>query len=70
MIEKSDLFSTEPYNALYQALHHAANCIDYDNPGPLYEWIKDLPRASMTCHIVDALEECGYEIVKIKDTRV
>lgn len=55
--------SSESYNALYTALHNAADA-EFDDTGKLYDYIETTPRASLVCEIVDGLEEIGYEIKK------
>lgn len=58
-------FSEEQNNALYQAIHEAADCVDYDDPRKVYLYLEATPRASLTVEIVDALHRMGYQITKM-----
>lgn len=57
----SKMFGQEDHNALYTALHNAANA-SFEESGILYEYIEHSPRASLVCEILMELEELGYEI--------
>jgi hypothetical protein len=58
-----DMFTTEDYNALYTALHEAAEAT-YDETGKLYDYIEGAPRTSLVCELIHELNNLGYKIVK------
>jgi len=52
---------SEALNALFKAFHDCADDDDVD----IYKWLEVMPRASMTCNLVNKLKYNGYEIVKV-----
>lgn len=64
MLTKSEMFTTVPENVLFQALHEAAGCKDYNDLNTLYNYIENTPRCSLTISIIDELYKIGFEIVR------
>ena len=56
-------FSTLQNEALYKALHLAAEAFDYEN-GIVYDFMESTPRASFIAELSIALDDLGYRIVE------
>lgn len=56
----------EGYNALYKALHRCAVDDGHDANYGVYDYLRDMPRTSLTVEIVNKLREMGYDIIKVK----
>lgn len=56
---------SEQYNALRSALRTAALEAGYKGEYAEYNWLDDVPRASMSIALVDALHRHGYQITQI-----
>jgi len=52
----------EAYNVLMSAFEHCAKGTDKS----IYSWLEKIPKTSMVCYLVDALETFGYEINRKK----
>ncbi|MCD6434971.1 MAG: hypothetical protein J7L15_01065 [Clostridiales bacterium] len=72
--ETIKLYSEPAFDALYQAILDCADDdmevngkldkIDSDNYH-MYNFLKETPRSSLVCHIVDKLRENGFDIIAI-----
>lgn len=64
--ELSNMFSDEQHNAMYTALHNAADAT-FEESGKLYDYIESTPRTSLVCELLMELEDLGYEVRKKND---
>jgi len=66
MSYKCDMFggeNCEQYNAMMTALVHASDAEGHKDNGNIYDFL-NLPKSSLVCELVDALNKVGYQITK------
>ena len=66
MEDKAQLFGLgSQENALANALVSAADADSFkDGNEKIYDFLEKTPKTSLICHLVEALNENGYKIVK------
>jgi hypothetical protein len=53
----------EQYNAMMTALVHASVADGHQDNEKIYKFL-DLPKSSLVCELVDALNQVGYQITR------
>jgi len=62
--------NSEQYNAIYNAIIECGNDdtknkgINIDEEYACYDWLKEIPKTSLSVELVDKLNELGFKIIK------